>query len=185
MTTYPGNINDCYKIPSKGGIPIEDLKQLAERMRINTKGLLKRQICDAIILKLTQRNDDDDNVDIDIIRQERRKAKPVKKEEEKAPPKPSVSETKTKIRIKEIIPLKMPPPPPPAWYINGKRPILPNNVMQYAMGSQHYDWVYYILGTAMLFGKTPAHNLLKEYTMNGVIPESIATNIRKDISNIE
>lgn len=199
-TAYPGDINDCYKIPSKGGIPIEDLRRLAQQMGINAKGMLKAQICDEIRKLLTptgipakaktltktrpQRSDDDDDVDITMIRRDKRKEKPVKKAEEKAPEPivdlPSVA----KIRIKSITPIKMPPPPPPAWYVRGERPELTNIVMRYAMGTQHYDWIYYILGTAILFGKTPAHNLLNEYIMKGVIPESLAANIRKDITNI-
>jgi len=45
---YPKNINDCANPPSKGGLPIKDLRDLATKMGIDVKGLKKVDICNEI-----------------------------------------------------------------------------------------------------------------------------------------
>lgn len=54
MSEYRGNINRCSNVPSRGGIPRADVKMLAKKMGVQTKGLLKAQICNQLVDKLHQ-----------------------------------------------------------------------------------------------------------------------------------
>jgi len=49
---YPKKIKNCFKGPSQGGLPIIELRKLAKKMGINTKGMLKADICREIEKKL-------------------------------------------------------------------------------------------------------------------------------------
>ena len=51
MNKTSNNLYKCSNVPSKGGIPRADVKMLAKEMGIETKGLLKAQICTKIIEK--------------------------------------------------------------------------------------------------------------------------------------
>jgi len=46
--SYPKNIQDCAKPPSQGGLPVNELKEVAQKMGIQTKGLSKTKICKEI-----------------------------------------------------------------------------------------------------------------------------------------
>lgn len=185
--SYPGNIDDCSKPPSKGGIPMNELKDLAERMGIDTTGLKKTEICDkikALVGKKTRtRYSDDDDNDVAILETRRPKPGP-KPQQEQRPQKPQ-SEPHKEIAKKKIQ-IKMRPPQPPTipeWFIAGQRPQL-DNVMRYAVSLQTSDWIYYVLGTATLVDKPTAYALLDEYVDKGVIPEDLSINVRKNIINL-
>lgn len=77
--SYPGNIDDCAKPPSRGGLSMKELVELANQMGIATQGLVKAQICDKIrekLQKVKKSVNDDDDDDVNIIKSVPRSSKP-------------------------------------------------------------------------------------------------------------